>query len=470
MTTVTRGTTLFAAEAGLDARPRRAAPPRVGLDLRLEHPAVSADPEPFVVGRFVGQEPGPRPARVRLERADGAYATPDAPVGAEGGFALQVRLERQRRNRFAARAFADDGTELPLRAPEFAIVHGVSIADPPLSRSVGVALADDTVHVYFSKGTPLPARRTFTHRTVRPVAPGADQEVLDVPVVQGEYARAHRNRLIGRLRVSGVTRPLPAGSELEVTLQLDRSGQLRARADAPSIAQSFEDVAHVLVPSATVETLEREQRQTEERVAEVRARAYAAGDFLARERIDEAQALLDEAAPGLQAARGGEADAAQRTLRLLLDAGAALDAAEAGLEWPELQAEAEHSLQSNLSWVSVHGTPAERRLFDEALAAAQAARHARDGAELERQLRVLDALGHAAFRRAPEAPRRVFDWYAAHLSEAIDLRRANELVERGRQARARDDRAQLEALNEQLGPLFPATARERAQSFGSGVK
>jgi molecular chaperone DnaK len=471
MTAVARGAALYAATVGLEARPLAvsAAPP-AGLDLRLEHPAVTADVEPFVVGRFVGLEPAALPARVRVERADGAFATADVPVGAEGGFAAQVRLERQRQNRFVVRAFGPDAVEIALRAPGFAIVHGVSIADPPLSRSVGLALADDSVHVYFEKGTPLPARRTFVHRTVKPVAAGSGEDALCIPVVQGEYRRAHRNRLIGTLRVAGARRALAAGSSLEVTLQLDRSGQLHARADAPAVGQSFEDVVHVLVPSATVETLEREAQAAEARAADLRRRAYGAGDWLALGRIDEGLRLLAEARPGLDAARGGDADAAQRVMRLLLDAGAALDDAEQGLEWPELESEVERTVHTNLAWVSAHGTPAEQQLFDQALAASTAARHARDAGELDRQLEVLRSLGSAAFTRAPDAPLRVLDWYAAHLSEAVDLRRASDLVERGRAAHQRGDMAELRALNRQLDELFPGSARERALSFGSGIK
>lgn len=471
MTVVARGAALYAATLGLEARPRVvSAEPPTGLDVRLEYPAVTADVEPFVVGRFADTNDGARPTCVRLERADGAFATPDTPVGAEGGFAAQVRLERQRQNRFVVRAFGADAAEIALRAPGFAIVHGVSIADPPLSRSVGLALADDTVHTYFEKGTPLPARRTFVHQTVKAVAPGDGQDALSIPVVQGEYRRAHRNRLIGTLRVRGVERALPAGSRIEVTLQLDRSGQLHARADAPATGQSFDDVVHVLVPSASVETLEHETRAAEARAADVRRRAYGAGDWLALGRVDEALRLLQEIRPSLEAARGGEADAAQRVMRLLLDAGAALDAAEEGLEWPELEAEVERAVHVNLSWVSVHGTPAEQQLFEQALSAVSGARQARDAGELDRQLEVLRSLGNAAFTRAPEAPQRLLDWYAAHLSEAIDLRRASELVERGRAAQRRHDVAELRVLNRQLDELFPGTARERALSFDSGIK
>ena len=92
----------------------------------------------------------------------------------------------------------------PLATPAFAIVHGVSVADPPLARAIGVARADDLTQVYFAKGTPLPARRTFVHQTVRAVSASSGDDVLAIPVVQGESVRAHRNRLVGMLRLGGI--------------------------------------------------------------------------------------------------------------------------------------------------------------------------------------------------------------------------------------------------------------------------
>src|SRR4029079_1518941 len=49
MTIVARGAALYAATAGLDARPPSTDPVPAGLPLRLEHPTVTADLEPFVV-------------------------------------------------------------------------------------------------------------------------------------------------------------------------------------------------------------------------------------------------------------------------------------------------------------------------------------------------------------------------------------------------------------------------------------
>ena len=95
------------------------------------------------------------------------------------------------------------------------------------------------------------------HETIRRVAAGSADDALAIPVIQGEFATAHLNRLIGTLQIRGarLKRDLPAGSRVEVMLHLDRSGQLHARADLPAVGESFEDVVHVLVPSASPEVL-----------------------------------------------------------------------------------------------------------------------------------------------------------------------------------------------------------------------
>jgi molecular chaperone DnaK len=469
MTAVARGAALFAATAGLDARPRVVAPPAKGLGLRIEHPAVTADVEPFVAGRFLPAPGEALPATVRVEREDGGFATGEVAVSAEGGFVAQVKLERGKQGRFKVRAFDSAGHEIVLRSPGLSIVHGMSVADPPLSRTVGVALADDTVHVYFAKGTPLPARRSFVHQTVQAV-PAGDGDVLCIPVVQGEFERAHRNRLIGTLQVSGVSRALPAGSRVEVTLRLDRSGQLEARADIPTLGQTFDDVVQVLVPTASPEVLAREVAAAELRIAELRRRSAQKTSPEIVMWLGVATPLLAEASAGLEAAQGGDADAAQRTARLLLDLGAALDSVEQELAWPELDAEADDAVRLAVPWVAAFGTKNEQKLFEEALEAVRAARKAREAAELERQLRVVRAMGDAAFSRDPRTPHLEFDWYASNVGEALDLPRAAALVARGREARARDDASEMRSINRQLSDLFPSSPEARRRSFGSGVR
>ena len=471
MTIVVRGAALFAGTAGLDARPRAAASPaRRGLAIRIEHPAVTADLEPFVVGRFLPTPGEALPARVRIERADGGFVSPPAAPSPEGSFVVQVKLERGKQNHF--RLLAEDQTRAPvaLGTERFAIVHGLSVSDPPLGRSVGVACADDLVQVYFPKGTPLPARKMFVHRTAQPVAARDARDALCVPVVQGESTRAHRDRLIGLLRVRGVRDDLPAGSRIEVTLQLDRSGQLHARADIPALGQTFEEIVHLLVPTANLETVAREIEAAGRRADGVQRRAFEAGAPAAVTALSGVAGLLAEAERSLPEAETGDADALQKVHRLLLDANTALDDAEAVLEWPDLQTESRRTALYYTPLVAAWGTAAEQQLYDQVLQAATAAEKARNAPELERQLEAMRAIGRASYCRNPRALESELDWVAAHVADAGDVARANHLVERARVARNEGNQVTLRALVAEIWTLFPAPPELQQKSFGSGVR
>ena len=477
MTIVARGAALYAASVGLDATPAARAPaPTAGLALRIEHPSVTADVEPFVVGRCLG-DPA-RPDRVRIEREDGAWTGADAKLSAEGSFVIQVRLERGRRNTFRVRAFDRGGGEVAVSTPGFAIVHGVSIGDPPLARAIGIARADDSTHVYFAKGTPLPARRTFAHHTARPIAAGSGDDALAVPIVQGESYRAHRNRLIGMLHLRGLDRALPAGSRIEVTLELDRSGQLATRADVPGTGQTFEDVAFVLVPTATVETAERELVATSRRAADIQRRTFQLGVPAALQAIGDVSALLAEADRALPAARAGDVDAAQKLHRVLMDVNAALDAAEELLEWPDLDDEARRCKLTYTPLVAQWGTPSEQQLYEQELEAAGLARKRNNVAELELHLDAMRALGRAAYCRDPRSMADAIDWAAAHVTEAMDVAAASTLLDRARALQAQHPIADqtggglraLRAIVAEIWELFPASPELQAKSFDSGIR
>ncbi|HLT37902.1 MAG TPA: Hsp70 family protein, partial [Enhygromyxa sp.] len=252
MTLVAQGAAIYAATTNLDARPLELAGPRVrGRRLWLQFPAVSSDLCPHVVGRVV-EGPGQKPIRLELHRGDGLWKSQSTAIDGEGGFVIGVDLLPRKSNVFKLVASDAAGESVPVDPPTITIVQGVTISDPPLSRTIGVALANDSVRTYFDRGTPLPAKRTFTHNTVESVAKGGDGSVLKIPIVQGEFDRAHLCRLVGTLEIPSreIKASLPAGSEVELTLELDRGGRLSARALVPSLDQVFEEVAHLLVPAA----------------------------------------------------------------------------------------------------------------------------------------------------------------------------------------------------------------------------
>ncbi|WP_428261708.1 Hsp70 family protein [Haliangium sp.] len=472
MTLVAQGAAIYAATAGLDARPapKREAPR--GHQLWLQFPAVSADLTPHVVGRVttLGQ-PG-APKRIRLVRADGAWESPAAEVDGEGGFVAICDLLPRRANVFRVEAEDADGQPVMVHPTEITIMQGITISDPPLSRSVGVALANDHVHVYFERGAALPARRTFTHHTVESVAKGADKSVLKIPIVQGEFERAHLCRLVGSLEISGqaLTASAPSGTAVEVTIELDRGGRLSASALLPITGQVFEEVAHLLVPQADPVALEASLVALRRRVVELRTEAFRNGWTEVLGPLEGAEGQLDDIEREVVAARGGDEDAGQKARRSLLELDASVGEAELRRRWPELEEQAIHDQAWASDWVSRYGTPAETKLLDEVVAAVTRAREERNPGELERQLRLLRRIGHAAFYRHPQAWVWLFENAASEIGSATDLPKAQALVERGRKAAERGDTQSLRPIVEQLWRLLPADVQARRLGFDSGIR
>jgi molecular chaperone DnaK len=471
MTLVAQGAALYAATAGLDGRAQAQTAP-AGRQVWLQYPAVSADLTPHVVGKFVGGPSDSGPARIRFVRTDGGWSSPDATIGPDGTFLTSVTLLPRRACTFELDARTAGGERIQVSPPALTIVQGLTIGDPPLSRTLGVALASGHVQVYLERGAPRPARRTFTHHTIETVAKGSSDSVLRIPIVQGEMSQAHLCRLVGTLDIGGdgVADTVPTGSAVEVTIELDRGGRLSARALVPAIGQVFEHVAHLLVPDAVPEALDAALRDLRRQLMELRTDAFRHGLGQVIEKLDRVEARLSEAERDIDAAHGGDADAAQRARRGLLDIDATMAEADLARKWPELDKSAGQTAITASSMVGMHGTEAERTLLQEVLAAIEKARKDRDAAELERQMRLASRLSAAAFNRTPEAWEMYFEDAASEISKMRDLPRAQRLVNDGKAAIARGDHEELRRVVKALWQLLPEDSEARKKGFDSGVR
>ncbi|ACY12883.1 Hsp70 family protein [Haliangium ochraceum] len=472
MTLVAQGAAIYAATANLDARPEKRAPAAGGHHVWLQYPAVSSDLTPHVVGRVTTRAQPGAPTKLRLVRKDGAWTGAETAIDGEGGFVTIVDLAPRKANVFTIEATDATGATVAVHPDEFTIVQGITISDPPLSRSVGVALASDHVHVYFERGAALPVRRTFTHFTVETVAKGAEQSVLKIPIVQGEFSRAHLCRLVGSLEIGGarVSDTVPSGSPVEVTIELDRGGRLSASALVPATGQVFEEVAHLLVPTADPEVLSASLADLRKRVVELRTEAFRKGWSEGLELLEGTEEQLEAIEHDVIATRGGDEDAGQKARRSLLELDAAIGEVELRRRWPELEEKAMGELAWASDWVSRYGTAAEKQLLEEVGNAVSTARSSHNPGELERQLRVLRRLGNAAFHRHPEAWQWLFEGAASKLSSATDLPKAQALVDQGKAAITRGDEVALRGVVEQLWRLLPIDVQTRRLGFDSGIR
>jgi len=338
MTLVAQGAALFAASAGLSADSAQAAASD-GVRLWLQYPTMTSDLSPFLAGRVL--ELG-RLDAVRVERVEttgAGWRSEWEPLEADGTFLVGLDLRPRGSSSFRLQGRKRDAV-VAVSPPEFTIVHGVTLQDPPLSRTVGIARADDNVHVYFPRGAPLPIRRSFTLTVVETLRAGHESQKLNVPIVQGEFQKAHLCRLVGTLEIPAalLKQDLGVGQEVEVALEMDRGGRLSAQAKLPG-GQVFDEVAQLVAPqlppdamldlSSTIRV--RLARAQHHAVRLLDARAIAAGN--------EAQRLLDEASALLRLARGGDADAAEKARRCIIEADGCVANVEASAAWPEMAEE-----------------------------------------------------------------------------------------------------------------------------------
>src|SRR5262249_55076248 len=265
---------------------------------------------------------------------------PAVPFDRGGGFVASVELLARRPNTFSLEVRDDAGKSVSVEPSTLTIVQGLTVTDPPLARSIGVALADDSVREFFRRGTPLPARRTVVMQTVQAVAPRSADSVVKVPIVQGEFDAAHLCRLVGTLEISGreISMTLPARSAIELTLEVDRGGRLSASAQVPALSRIFSEVAHLVVPEATPAALQASIQAIRQRTADLRTAAFGRNDKKLLAELSGVDASLEAATSDIAAFLAGDADSGQKARRNLLELDAQIAMVETAQSWPDMEA------------------------------------------------------------------------------------------------------------------------------------
>ena len=442
------------------------APEGASHSLRLEYPSVSQDLTPYVVGRFVGAE-GECPAWVELKRNDGEWSSGRLSISDQGAFITPVQLLEGETSSFRFRAGREDESRLEVTPATIEITHGMAVAAPPLSRSLGVGLADNSVNVYLERGTSLPAKATNLHRTTTALEPGQPGAVIDVPVVQGESGRADRNRHIGSLCIPAtrIRRALPANAEVAVSVEVDASSTVRARAYVPFLDQVFEQVLSTKLVPATGDELEQDLELAYRRCSKLEETAE--GAVLINELGDEP---FDEVIHDIAAASLGDKDAALRAQRRLLELHEQLDKAELDVRWPQQVARAHRAKVSTAGAIEEHGSAADRELFlglEQEMGRAIAARDLRG---LERKTSALWRLRHRVLSRRPEYWIDIFWWLERRQETMTNPKRANQLVDDGKSAIERQDYGALERIVLDLDALLKPEDEDRPLGLRSHVR
>ncbi|MCM2256028.1 MAG: Hsp70 family protein [Vicinamibacteria bacterium] len=472
LTVVARGAAIFSGTQRLEST-SVAAPVAGQCQIQLEYKPVGADTEPLVGGRVTSPD-GADVSDYTVEFVNAEARPPwrsgRTAIAANGGFMTSLWAEKGRPNTFRIELCDQTGRLLPVSPDQLVYTVGLSITDPPLIHSVGVALANNEMEWLLDKGTPLPARRLKVLRTAIDVRRGNAHHSIKIPVMEGQNPRADRNQLIGNLEITSdqVQRDVPAGSEVEVTIEIDASRLLKATAYLPILDNEFGKVIsydEYRKQARHPDELRNDVERQKKRLEEARDKGRQTGDPRAGEalaRIEREHAVSE--VEGSLAAGAGDPDAADKCEKRLLDLKSAIDEVEDALEWPALVASAEKEVEVERKIVNdpdFKATAEEKQAFAALEQDVRRAVKERDPDLLRGRVQEMDRLGAVIVLRQPGfwVGRLGFLETKKHLM--TDPARADEYIAQARRAINNNDVEALKAAVRQLAGLLPAGDEDR---------
>jgi molecular chaperone DnaK len=298
---------------------------------------------------------------------------------------------------------------------------------------------------------------------------------IKIPINEGESKRADRNHTVFMLEIPAaeIRRDVPAGSDVEITIDINASRLVHVNVYIPILDQEFEgilDYSEYRKKARTPEHLREEAAAEKARLAGARDRAQRTADPAALKVLERILAeQIEQDLDSLLDAAQADPDAAQKCEKRLNDLKMAIDDLEDALEWPLLAAEAEELAKDTYNVVVRYGSAADKRAQADLEQEAHQAIERRDPDILRRKMEELAALRFRTL--TPQA------WFWVTLLQEIegmrgrvlDLAQAEQLRARGRRAIERNDVAALKAAVSQLIPLLPPDDQQRMRKTISGV-
>ncbi len=444
--------------------------------IELKYNPMTIEIETPVGGKIQPSSQGgnlPEIMKVQISSTDGAWQSGMIEVKNNTFFA-KVTLREKRVNTFQIVLLDNSGNKIPVEPDSFSINQGISVAEPPLIRSIGVELKDGTFDKHLLKGASLPARsKPIAYRTARAVRPGEKEDALNIHILEGESDLASRNRHIGTLKIAGdmVKRPIPQDSEIEVIINVDKSRIVTAEAFIPLMQdQKFKEIIQNKIspkpdPDDFLQTLQEE----EERLAKLKSEIGNANDKSLNGKLSEAalEERVDEIKKEVKAAKGGDPDAVEKADRRIKELREALDPLETLVHWPALVNKFNAVYDDCKEVMDSYGDADDKDQLNSLKKEAEQAMASKDSKRLDKIAEEMVSLRWAVLFKQPGFWISAFQEIKKNPPTSFTNQdRAEELLEEGSIALQRQD---LDALKSIMFELWALISREEQETISARV-
>lgn len=363
MTVVARGAAIFAGTQKLKVLDKEA--PAGSFILDLEYEPMGVDTDPMVGGKVNHPDAsGMEGYTIEFVEKKSQWRSGKINLSSTGTFMTEIHAEKGYKCEFLIEICDPSGTRQNVVPDMFSYTIGAAISSPPLTHSIGVAMANNVPDFFFEKGTALPARSRSIHKTVVPVRKGQKGDLIRIPFIEGENAsRANRNNLIGELEIPSddVRRDVPVGSEIEITIHIDESRIITGKAYVPILDEEFDIVISFEKEKESVAELQESFEREKKRLEMIREKTGKADSLKAEKALAKIeQEQITEEVQSLLEASAGDQGAVPQFQNRLIDLKVAIDDVEDAIEWPTTLKDARDKLEYAQYWVRKHSDNHEK--------------------------------------------------------------------------------------------------------------
>jgi molecular chaperone DnaK len=252
MTVVAKGAALYASTIDVADEIQDEIRDETKLQLDVRYEAASVETEELVNVKVLKEKStGDYPAELFAEfvRFDDAWSSPKKAISDKKATLMEVQLVEDRSNAFAVNIYDNQGNRIECEPNQFTILQGIGglsgMQVLPSHICIVKHFADEEKDLILpvkglEKNKRYPAVGiTNGLKTRQTIRPGMVKDVIRIPIYEGEYnaqkTNPSLNNLIFEVIITGESLPalLPEGSDVDITIKVDKSGLMKFSAYFP---------------------------------------------------------------------------------------------------------------------------------------------------------------------------------------------------------------------------------------------
>lgn len=271
-----------------------------GIKVRLAYQKTSQEDEEILAGRIEGNING---LFYQITREDKGYDSGRKPL--TNRISEDLPLVKNSYNFFRFTVLDDKSNIVETDAELIGIAQGkYNVAGQPLPHDICLETDNDPeleanstkLDLFFQKNTILPQKRTKQYTLHKTILKGGDDKIV-INVLEGpQSALPEANQSIGYIEIDGnkVSRDILRGTEIEITLEMSESRDLKVTVYIPMSDQQFSEVFNPSQRHLPVTKLQDEVETLSEKLEEEIEEAVEREDYETADQLTALKRKVDD--------------------------------------------------------------------------------------------------------------------------------------------------------------------------------